>query len=1119
MSLPKTVRTLRLVAGLAAGLLVATGITQANPAGAADPQPSAVSVPGDFGAQVGCPGDWQPDCQQVQLSRRGNDDVWTTTVQLAAGSYQYKAALNKSWDVNYGAGAVAGGPNIGLVVPAGGAAVTFYYDNATHWVTDTVNTTMVTAAGSFQSELGCPADWSPDCLRSWLEDPDGDGTFTFTTNAIPAGDYQVKAALNLSWDVNYGGGGVLGGPNIDFTVPATGTPVTFSYVAASHLLTVRAGTGLPSIKAEKGYWLNRNYLGWTVGTDPRQLSYRLYAAPTGGLAVTPTGISGGSSYQLSYDPAGLPADVKARFPAQAGLDALKVPAGTPVRDLLKGQLAVAAFDQAGNLVDATGLQLPGVLDDLNAGAANRRLGPSWQQGVPSLALWAPTARSVSVQLYRAGQDSAPVGTATLQDTGDGVWSVAGNRGWAGDYYLFDVEVYVPETGQVEHNLVTDPYSVGLSTNSQRSLLVNLDDPALAPPGWAGLPKPALPAAVDQSITELHLRDFSISDPTVPAVDRGTYEAFTDRSSNAMRYLTNLARSGLTTVHLLPLADYATVNEDKSSWQSPPCNLAALPPDSSQQQACVKQTAATDGFNWGYDPLHWTVPEGSYATDPAGAGRTREFRDMVAAINHAGLRMVMDVVYNHTTDAGQNGRNDLDRIVPGYYHRLDSSGVVQTSTCCPDTATEHLMMGKLLVDSVLTWATEYKVDGFRFDLMGHQPKALMVQLRQRLDQLTVRHDGVDGKAIYLYGEGWNFGEVANNALFVQATQANMAGTGIGTFNDRIRDAVRGGGPFDSDPRIQGFASGEYTDPNGDPVNGSAAAQRTSLLHNMDLIQVGLTGNLRDYRFTDSSGASVTGGQVDYNGQPAGYASSPQEAINYVDAHDNETLFDALTYKLPVPTSMADRIRMQTLALATTAFSQGVSFWQAGSDALRSKSFDGNSYDSGDWFNVLDPSLTVNGFGRGLPPSSSDKWSYAQPLLANPALKPAPADLRAAEAASDTLLKIRQTSPLLHLGSAALIQQDLSFPNSGANETPGVIVLRLDDSHGANVDPRLRGMVIVFNASPNPVSQQVSAVAGQRFELNSYQRTGSDPIVKQASYQANTGTFTVPGRTVAVFGSPG
>ena len=191
-----------------------------NQVAAADPQPSAVSVPGSFGAQVGCPGDWQPDCAQLQLTRRSNDDVWSTTLTLKAGSYEYKAALNKTWDVNYGAGGVAGGPNIPLSVPADGTRVTFYYDNATHWVTSDLNNPIVTAAGDFQSELGCPSDWSPDCLRSWLQDPDGDGTYTFTTTALPAGDYQVKATVGLSWDVNYGAGGVPGGANIDFSVPA-----------------------------------------------------------------------------------------------------------------------------------------------------------------------------------------------------------------------------------------------------------------------------------------------------------------------------------------------------------------------------------------------------------------------------------------------------------------------------------------------------------------------------------------------------------------------------------------------------------------------------------------------------------------------------------------------------------------------------------------------------------------------------------------------------------------------------------------------------------------------------------------------------------------------------------
>jgi pullulanase-type alpha-1,6-glucosidase len=1110
-------------AGLAVAVtvLLPVGSLAGRVAQAADPQPTAVSVPGSFGAQVGCPADWQPDCGQVQLVRRSNDDVWSLTLHLAAGSYEYKAALNRSWDVNYGLGGIAGGANIPLAVPAGGAAVTFFYDNATHWVTDTVNTTMVTAAGSFQAALGCPADWSPDCLRSWLEDPDGDGTFTFTTAALPAGDYQVKAALNLSWDVNYGAGGVPGGANIDFSVPGPGSPVTFSYVAATHVLTVLAGNGLPNLRSMKAYWLSRGYIGWSLGADPAARTYRLYTAAGGGLSPGPTGIDGGTGYPLSYDPAGLPASVRATFPAQAGLGALRLPdsAASAAGELLKGQVAVAAFDAGGNLVDATGLQIPGVLDDLYAGAADRTLGPTWQHGTPALALWAPTARSVSVNLYAAGAASDPVGTVQLHDTGDGVWSVTGTPQWAGRYYLFDVAVFVPQTGRVEHNLVTDPYSVGLSTNSTRSLLVNLDDPALAPPGWSELRKPALPSPVDQSIAELHLRDLSSSDPTVPAAHRGTYEAFADTSSNAVKYLAGLARAGMTTVHLLPLADFATVNEDRSTWQQPPCDLASFPPDGEQQQACVRQVADTDGYNWGYDPLHYTTPEGSYATDPEGAARTREFRDMVAAVNRNHLRLVMDVVYNHTTDAGQDGRNDLDRIVPGYYHRLNASGVVETSTCCPNTATEHLMMGKLVTDSVLTWATQYKVDGFRFDLMGHQPKALMTRLRQRLDRLTLRADGVDGQRIYLYGEGWNFGEVANDALFVQATQANMAGTGIGTFNDRIRDAVRGGGPFDSDPRIQGFASGQYTDPNGDPVNGSSGDQRAGLFHNMDLIRVGLTGNLKDYRFTGSTGATVTGAQVDYNGQPAGYTSSPQEAINYVDAHDNETLFDALTYKLPVGTTMADRIRMQTLALATTAFSQGVWFWQAGSDALRSKSFDGNSFNSGDWFNVLDPSLSVNGFGRGLPPTSTDKWPYARPLLADPALRPGPADLAGAQAQFRTLLRIRATNPLLHLGSAALIQQKLSFPNSGPDQTPGVIVMRLDDTAGPDIDPRLQGVVIVFNATPSAVSERVAAVAGQRYTLDPAQQAGPDPIVTQSRYDPATATFTVPARTVAVFQAPG
>jgi pullulanase-type alpha-1,6-glucosidase len=428
-----------------------------------------------------------------------------------------------------------------------------------------------------------------------------------------------------------------------------------------------------------------------------------------------------------------------------------------------------------------------------------------------------------------------------------------------------------------------------------------------------------------------------------------------------------------------------------------------------------------------------------------------------------------------------------------------------------------MMGKLMVDSLVTLAKTYKLDGFRFDLMGHHSKQNMLDVRAALDQLTLSKDGVDGKNITLYGEGWNFGEVANNARFVQATQANMAGTGIGTFNDRLRDAVRGGGPFDPDPRVQGFASGLFTDPNGSPANGTPEQQKSNLLLAQDLVKVGLTGNLKDYSFIDRTGATVKGSDVPYNGAPAGYTSDPQEAITYVEAHDNETLFDALALKLPQATAMADRTRMQTLALSTTAFGQGISFWHAGGESLRSKSLDRNSYDSGDWFNVLDHTDATNGFGRGLPPKADneDKYGYMRPLLADPAQKPASAEIAAARARAEELLQIRKSTPLFHLGEAALVQQKVSFPAGGPGQTPGVVVMRIDDSVGPDVDRNLRGLVVVFNASDEATKQTVSGTAGSAYALHPVQAGGSDSVVKTASHDPASGTFTVPARTVAVF----
>lgn len=1093
-------------------------------------QPEFVSVPGDLNSEMGCPGDWQPSCDQAQMTRRA-DDVWEKTVTVPAGDYAYKAAVNKSWDENYGAGGVPNGGNIPLKAPDG--PVTFYYDHGTHWITDTTRGPIVTAPGSFQSELGCPGDWQPDCMRSWLQDPDGDGTYTFRTDRIPAGSYAVKAAHGLSWAENYGAGGARDGADIAFQVPSDGAVVTFSYVLATHVLTVataRAGAAVDLTKA-KAHWVTRDLVAWPADqvpdADPATLRWRLHWSRDGGLAADADGITG-SSAGLTLDPAGLPASVTARFPALKGYLALRVPrsAARQAGEILRGRLAVGLYDDLGALVDGTGVQVPGVLDDLYAkGAATSRLGVTFSGGEPTFRLWAPTAQTATLLVWPAGRapTAAPVRVRPDRSSASGVWTADGRRGWKDARYLWELTVYAPSTGKVETNRVTDPYSTGLTENSTHSVAVDLADPAHRPAQWRTARPPRIAQPVDQTVYELHVRDFSVDDPTVPAAHRGTYRAFAD-SGLGRRHLQTLQKAGLTTVHLLPTFDIATIEEDRAAQKTPACDLAAFPPDSDRQQACIEPVRDTDGFNWGYDPYHWSVPEGSYATDADGGARVAEFRTMVGALHADGLHVVLDQVFNHTAEAGQGARSVLDKVVPGYYHRLNpKSGAVETSTCCQNVATEHALAEKMMVDSVVRWARDYKVDGFRFDLMGHHSKANLQKVRAALDALTVAKDGVDGRQVYVYGEGWNFGEVANDALFVQARQGNLGGTGIGTFSDRLRDAVRGGGPFDDDPRIQGFGSGLFTDPNASPANGSAADQKKALLHAQDLLKLGLAGNLRSFTFTGAAGTTVRGDQVDYNGSPAGYADEPAEVVTYVDAHDNETLWDALTLKLPQSTPMQDRVRMNTLSMATVALSQTPAFFHAGSDLLRSKSLDRNSYNSGDWFNHLGwpGGATVdNGFGRGLPPKGDNeaKWPYLKPLLADPALKPGADDVAAATAAAQDLLRLRFSSPLFRLGSAERIQQRVSFPLGGPDQTPGVVVMRLTDAVGADLDPALEDVLVVFNATPEATTQTVGGLAGRSFALSPVQAGGSDPVVRGTRWDAAAGAVTVPPRTVAVLTAP-
>ncbi len=275
--LPHRLLALATLALLLASLLPIAHAAAPAALAANTPDPTSVTVAGDLQSELGCGGDWDPGCAATHLTYDATDDAWQGTWTLPAGSWQYKAALNDAWDENYGDHATAGGANVNLGLGAS-QPVKFYYSHQTHWITDNVNSVIATAAGSFQSELGCPGDWDPGCLRSWLQDPDGDGTYAFSTTSIPAGSYEAKVALNEGWDVNYGDGGVAGGANIAFTVPAHAT-VTFSYNASTHVLTIGSQSALPS---------HDNNIEWDgLRHDSRDTLYRTPAgAVPAGTPVT-----------------------------------------------------------------------------------------------------------------------------------------------------------------------------------------------------------------------------------------------------------------------------------------------------------------------------------------------------------------------------------------------------------------------------------------------------------------------------------------------------------------------------------------------------------------------------------------------------------------------------------------------------------------------------------------------------------------------------------------------------------------------------------------------------------------------------------------------------------------
>jgi pullulanase/glycogen debranching enzyme len=751
-----------------------------------------------------------------------------------------------------------------------------------------------------------------------------------------------------------------------------------------------------------------------------------------------------------------------------------------LRALHREQLVVVREDAAGRALDATRIQSAGALDKLYAAAVEAPdLGVTATDTGATFKLWAPTAQAVAVCLYDSGSSHARAIAPMQRDDASGIWRAAHSGDISGGYYSYLVDVVAGDAGLVR-NLVTDPYSISLSTDSKRSYIADLAAPGLQPPGWNAMRAPqTVRGLTDMVVYELHVRDFSINDASVPVAHRGKYLAFTDTGSNGMRHLAALARAGLTDIHLLPVFDFGSVPEQGCVTPHP-----AGAADSESQQALVTASADKDCFNWGYDPFHYSAPEGSYALDAAdGKRRIIELRALVQSLHKLGLRVGMDVVYNHTYRAGQHERAVLDRIVPGYYHRLDASGKIAQSTCCDNTATENAMMGKLMIDSVVLWATQYKIDSFRFDLMGHQPRAVMEQLQARVDAAA-------GHPVQLIGEGWNFGEVADGARFVQASQLSLGGSGIGSFSDRGRDAVRGGGAGDSGAALiehKGFINGG--------ISGAAA----------DMVKLGLAGSLRTYSLQTADGKDRPLWTIYYGKEPAPYAVLPGEAVNYVENHDNQTLYDINVLKLPRATSTAERARVQMLGAAIVAFSQGVAYYHAGIDTLRSKSLDRNSFNSGDWFNRLDWTYRTNYFGTGLPPAADNGKDYAllKPLLADAHLRPAPADIAFARDVFRDLLAVRASSTLFRMRTAADVQQRLHFMDSPA----AMIAARLDGEGYAGAGFKS----VCYFVNVDTVAHTVAGQTGRRYRLHPAQK--ADGRVKQARFES--GVFTIPPRTAVVF----
>lgn len=505
------------------------------------------------------------------------------------------------------------------------------------------------------------------------------------------------------------------------------------------------------------------------------------------------------------------------------------------------------------------------------------LGFVYQKEQTVLKLWSPAAEAVRLKIYKTSLGDDLIETFNCIKDGKGVWKIELNGDYKNKYYTFQAQF----DGKW-NNENADPYAKAVGTNGKRGMIIDLAE--TNPDGWESDQSPEFKQPTDAIIYELHVRDLS-THLSSGIQNKGKFLAFTEEGTkNAAGLSTgvdHIAELGVTHVHLLPSFDYRSVDESK--------------PGNNQ-------------FNWGYDPQNYNVPEGSYATDAEdGKVRIREFKQMVQALHKKGLRVVMDVVYNHT---GMTHDSNFDQLVPGYYYRQWKDGKYSDASACGnELASERAMVRKFIIESVKYWSKEYHVDGFRFDLMAIHDIETMNQLAAELKK--------QDPSILIYGEGWTAGDsplpVEKRALKEHVYRLKD----VAVFSDDIRDGIKGN-VFEE--KSTGF------------VNGSKDMAET--------IRIGIVASGEHPQVNYAKG---------YYAKKA-YAKNPESVINYVSCHDNNTLYDKLKISRP-KASEADLIKMDKLANTIVLTSQGIPFLHAGVEFKRTKNGEHNSYNLPDSINQI------------------------------------------------------------------------------------------------------------------------------------------------------------------------